>query len=95
KFATYWVAACISLHAFAVHCEHKGKKSDDQDQVDQFILEGLTSSEDNHGAAEVGHTGGRSSRLQAARAQQEQLKCRLFQAKDHRQGHNSLYSSSE
>ncbi|KIK79248.1 hypothetical protein PAXRUDRAFT_84373, partial [Paxillus rubicundulus Ve08.2h10] len=27
KFATYWVAACIGLHAFAVHCENKEKES--------------------------------------------------------------------
>lgn len=45
KFATYWVAACIGIHAFAMQCEDDERSDSNSDQ-DPFIAEGLSSSSD-------------------------------------------------
>ena len=41
---TYWVAACISLHSFAMQCEEKEREldSDNSGSEDPFITEGLS-----------------------------------------------------
>jgi hypothetical protein len=53
KFATYWVAACIRMHAFAMQCEaeEQVEEGDGRDpSTDPFINEGLSSSSDSdHG----------------------------------------------
>jgi hypothetical protein len=42
--ATYWVAACIGLHSFAMQCEDKEREldSDNSGSEDPFIAEGLS-----------------------------------------------------
>ncbi|KDQ52058.1 hypothetical protein JAAARDRAFT_91379, partial [Jaapia argillacea MUCL 33604] len=48
KFATYWVIACIAVHAYAMQCEDE-EREDDSDAVDAdpFIAEGLSSLSDS------------------------------------------------
>jgi hypothetical protein len=45
KIATYWVSACIGIHAFAMRCEEEERGGDDldSDNPDPFIAEGLSS----------------------------------------------------
>lgn len=49
KYATYWIAACIGLHAFAMQCETEEHAGDDSDHEDPFIHEGLSSDADSDG----------------------------------------------
>jgi SH3-like domain-containing protein len=86
KYATYWVAACIGVHSFAMQCEADERSADSDDEgamADPFIDEGLSSSSDSsaHNAA---HLRGRAShaRLQAGKAKRAQLKRALFKAKE-------------
>jgi hypothetical protein len=85
KFATYWVAACIGLHSFAMQCEEEENANEENEARwrDNFIDEGLSSSgEDSEaeGAAQPVQPVS-SRRLQAARKHREKLKRRLFRAK--------------
>jgi hypothetical protein len=87
KFATYWVAACIGIHVFAMMCEDEEREEDpDQDFVDPFIAEGLSSSDSeddsNVRASHPGPASGR--RLQQGKAKREKLKRALFRAKERR-----------
>lgn len=88
KFATYWVAACIGVHAYAMQCEdeERGTGSDDEAAMaDPFILEGLSSSSDSS-ANEAPQIRGRGNqtRLQTGKAKRESLKQALFKAKERR-----------
>lgn len=47
KFATYWIAACIGIHAFVMQCEDEEREDADSDFEDPFIAEGLSSSSDS------------------------------------------------
>jgi hypothetical protein len=50
QFATYWVAACIGVHAFAMQCEADEQAcsdSEDDGMADPFIAEGLLSDSDS------------------------------------------------
>lgn len=84
KIATYWVTACIGLHAFAMMCEDEEWDDDNDEIPDPFIVEGLPSdtsdSEDNAQHFPIHHrpTG---VRLRDAKACREQLKWHLFRAK--------------
>lgn len=87
KIATYWVAACIGIHSFAMRCEaEEGAKDDSDDSFeDPFIAEGLSSSSESDEdrsvpISEPRGTGGRV-RLLAAKARRESLKRRLLRAK--------------
>jgi hypothetical protein len=91
KFTTYWVAACIGLHAFAMQCEDEDNSGSD-DETEPFIAEGLSSSDSRSGSNIAPETTARSNRLHEARARREQLKRRLFRAKDLRR-HQFLDSS--
>lgn len=90
QYATYWIAACIGLHAFAMQCkaeERAADNSDDEDDVDPFIAQGLSSDSDSDGHMNVGALArGPVSglRLRQAKARREQLKWHLFRAKDRR-----------
>ena len=45
KFATYLIAACVGLHAFAMQCKEDERIDDDDGQHEEpFIAEGLSSS---------------------------------------------------
>lgn len=83
KFATYWVAACTGLHAFAMQCEDEDN-SDSDGESDLFIAEGLSSSNSHSGSNIAPATTVQTARLNhlhEAQAQWEQLKKRLFWAK--------------
>ncbi|CAK5263861.1 unnamed protein product, partial [Mycena citricolor] len=91
KLATYWVAACVAVHSFAMDCEQEerglGNKTDEDVAVmaDPFIAEGLSSESDSaegdgtYGAG-ASYTGGHEGKQQ-----REKLKRRLFRAKARRQ----------
>jgi hypothetical protein len=85
KFATYWVAACIGIHAFAMQCEDEEREGDDSDFEDPFIAEGLSSSSSDSEIAPQPPRGNASQRrLHAAKAKREKLKRALFRAKEKR-----------
>jgi hypothetical protein len=87
KFATYWVAACIGVHSFAMQCEEEERGLEDDEEAvmaDPFIVEGLSSSSDSEGnvaAAVPNRT------AYAGEAKREHLKQVLFRAKERRQRH--------
>jgi len=37
KIATYWVATCVALHAFAMQCEDHDR-DDDRDDEDEAVM---------------------------------------------------------
>jgi hypothetical protein len=50
KLATYWIAACIGLHSFAMQCEDEEDPDRDTTNIgthDPFIDEGLSSSSES------------------------------------------------
>jgi DDE superfamily endonuclease len=84
KFATYWVAACVTIHAFAMQCEDE-ERSDSNSDEDPFIAGGLSSSSESNISPPPRTRGPVSQqRLQAAKAQREKLKQALFRAKERR-----------
>jgi len=80
--ATYWVAACIGLHSFAMQCEEQERHDDPNlsPPEDPFIVEGLSSSADSDVHPTPTSTNS-SQRLPAGKAHREKLKERLFHAK--------------
>lgn len=87
KFATYWVAACVGVHSFAMQCEEeeRGPVSDDEAvMADPFIDEGLSSSSDSEGNSRQAPA---NIPVHAGKAKREQLKRRLFKAKERRSRH--------
>lgn len=81
QFATYWVAACIGLHAFAMQCEaDERERNNSDDEEDPFIAEGLSSDSDSDNENLVAYRarvlqGSVSGlRLHQARARRDQLK---------------------
>lgn len=79
--ATYWVSACIGIHAFATRHEAQEKKNRDDEIQDPFIDEGLSTDSnqsdesDHHPATQV------LTRLQQAKLKRENLKKKLFESK--------------
>jgi hypothetical protein len=88
-FATYWVAACIGVHSFAMQCEENERHLDNSDSdlsapEDPFIAEGLSSSSDPDimtvtNPSQTSTT--RANRLQTGKAHRERLKEKLFHSK--------------
>lgn len=102
KFATYWVAACIGIHAFAMQCEDDERAEGDEEmREDPFIAEGLSSSSesDDNGGQRLLQRPANQPRLQAEKAQREKLKRALFRAKERRRmqrgRHEELEGSSD
>lgn len=87
KFATYWIAACVALHAFAMQCEAEERGEGDSEYEDPFILEGLSSGSDSESNAPVPPARQNASqrRVHAAKAKREKLKRALFRHKRRRQ----------
>jgi hypothetical protein len=86
KVATYWVAACIGIHAYAIRCEEEERGGDDIDSgnPDPFIAEGLSS---DSGSSDPGIAIGRcgaGDRLDEGKQLRETLKEKLFRAKERR-----------
>lgn len=87
KFATYWVAACIGVHSFAMQCEDEERPDSDEDaaMADPFIRDGLSSSSDSSANTSPARRGRASqTRLQSGKAKRESLKQALFKTKDKR-----------
>jgi hypothetical protein len=85
KFATYWIAACIGVHAFAMQCEDEEQEDVDSDYEDPFIAEGLSpSSSDSEPTPQPRRGNISQRRLHAAKAKREKLKRALFRAKEQR-----------
>ena len=87
KFATYWIAACIGIHAFAMQCEDEEREDADSDFEDPFIAEGISSSDsdsDDPAPQRLPHGNASQHRLYAAKAKREKLKQALFRAKEKR-----------
>ena len=82
KFATYWIAACIGIHAFAMQCEAE-EREEGSDFEDPFIAEGLSSSSsDSDLPAQPARGNISQRRLHAAKAKHEKLMRALFRAKE-------------
>jgi len=75
------VAACIGIHAFAVRHEGQNKSSDvDDNNIDPFINEGLSTSTEESDGDLPSHTRA-PTRLQLAKRRREKLKEKLFHSK--------------
>lgn len=109
-FATYWITACICIHAYAMQREAEERNDDGcADFDDPFIAEGLTSESDTDSSdrnvlsrsTRLGR--GAANRLTAAKACREKLKGCLFRAKEKRREDGArrrrerygIYSSDE
>ena len=87
--ATYWVAVCIGIHAFAIPHEAMERRQEDPDVdelapiYDPFIDEGLSSSSDSDlpQTNTTSHSQQGPARLQRAKARREKLKEKLFQSR--------------
>ncbi|KAF7370022.1 DDE Tnp4 domain-containing protein [Mycena sanguinolenta] len=79
QFATYWVAACVGVHSFAMQCEEEARDpNDNEDAVmaDPFIGEGLSSDSDSEpDAVEAGGV------VHAGKTKREELRRLLVKAK--------------
>ena len=86
RFATYWIAACIGIHAFAMQCEDEERDDANSNFEDPFIAEGLSPSDSDSDPAPQRQPRGNASqhRLYAAKAKREKLKRALFRAKEKR-----------
>ena len=88
KLATYWIAACVAIHNFALRCEaeERGEGDDVPDPLD-FIGQGVSDGSDQEDAI-LGNTERSTSRsitsvrLRRARAKREQLKRRLLRHRE-------------
>ena len=86
---TYWVAACIGIHAFAIRHEAQEKRRTDPDfdefadnYRDPFIDEGLSTTSESDSAIIPEYSRTRvPTRLQLAKRQREKLKEKLFRFK--------------
>jgi hypothetical protein len=95
KFATYWVAACIGVHSFAMECEdteRDAEAEEDAVMADPFINEGLSSSSDSDANAAYAPPG---TRFHAGKTKREDLKRRLFRAKEKRRRHRARRQRQE
>jgi hypothetical protein len=92
RFATYWVAACVIAHNFAIDCEQEEASSSDSDTgtQDSMIDDGLSPHESTSSSSPSSITDESESetdrthhlgRLTAARQHREELKQALFEFK--------------
>lgn len=84
KFATYWIASCIAIHAFAMQREAEEREDEDSSFEDPFIAEGLSSSSSESDAPLASNANPSQSRTHAAKQKREKLKRALFRAKENR-----------
>jgi hypothetical protein len=87
-FATYWIAACIGLHCFAMMCEDDENPDHDNMESgwrDPFIDEGLSagpSDAENERFRPQTRYSRATQRLHKAKAKREKIKQQLFRALD-------------
>ncbi|KAJ7736985.1 hypothetical protein DFH07DRAFT_779520 [Mycena maculata] len=89
KFATYWVAACVGVHSFAMRSEEEERGPDSAEEAvmaDPFIHEGLSSSSDSEAN---GAPAAAPRRNHAGREKRKDLKHLLFKAKKRRKRHRA------
>ena len=84
KFATYWIATCIGIHAFAMQCEDEEREDANSDFEDPFIAEGLSSSSDSEVAPQLPRGNVSQRQLHGAKAKGKKLKRALFCAEEKR-----------
>lgn len=97
KFAGYWVAACINIHAFALQCEAEERDEEDEDNdIDigpdnnDFVAAGLevdsSDDEEEHARRFVRrpHNATGRARVTVAKARREEIKQALFRSKQRR-----------
>lgn len=84
KFATYWIAACVAIHAFAMQCEADERAEEDSEYEDPFIAEGLSSDSDSDGRPPPRNANASQVRMHGAKKKREKLKRALFRAKERR-----------
>ena len=91
KLATYWIAACITVHAFAMQCEHNEQSADESDAVmrDPFIAEGLSSDDSESGGDNRAPSYTDMTRLQGGKVHRQRLKERLFRTQARRAEHHN------
>jgi hypothetical protein len=86
--ATYWIAACVGLHSFAMQCEAQERRNDPDGPLspseDPFIAEGLSSPDSDADVMTIPSIAPPSGRLRAGKAHRENLKEQLFCAKRRR-----------
>jgi hypothetical protein len=94
KFATYWVAACVAVHSFAMEheAEERGDSDDEAVMADPFIHEGLSSSSDSDANAVPAAP---RQRMQTGQAKREHLRDLLFRAKNKRRRHRGRRQRQE
>jgi hypothetical protein len=82
KFATYWIAACINVHSFAMGVEAEENGGYDSD--DSFIAEGLADSDSDEDLQPPPprQTATRSNTLNEGKQWREKLKQALFASLD-------------
>ena len=83
RFATFWIAACIGLHAFAMQCEDEENPNRDTQNWgtrDPFIDAGLSSPSDSDANTPPHLQRASQRRLEKAKVHHERLKRRLFRA---------------
>lgn len=80
--ATYWVAACIGIHAFATRHEREERGLNVDEEInDPFIDEGLSVSDDESNIFVQPNTTRAATCLQQGKLRREQLKNKLLKAK--------------
>ncbi|KAF7368124.1 DDE Tnp4 domain-containing protein [Mycena sanguinolenta] len=95
KIATYWVSACVGIHAFAMECEDRERGGDvDSDNPDPFIAEGLSSTDDNSDAG-IDAPEGTRGRDNAGKRLRENLKAKLLRAKQKRRERRATRRAEE
>jgi hypothetical protein len=95
KFMTYWVAACVGVHAFAMQREAEERGADNDDEAvmaDPFIDEGLSSESDSEGNSTAAQPG---ICIHHGKAKWKQLKHRLFKAKERCKHHRERRQRQE
>lgn len=82
--ATYWIAACIGVHAFAMQCEEQEQRLHAGDRDDPFIAEGLSSSDSDIDPPAPSRVNTHPTRLREGKTHRENLKMQLFRSKARR-----------
>jgi hypothetical protein len=86
KVATYWVSACIGIHAFAMRCEDEERAEDEGVSDDSFIDAGLSSDADSSDdeRPERPRAGRAGGLLAEGKQRRNELKAALLAAKQKR-----------
>lgn len=85
KFATYWIAACIVVHTFALRCEIAAREPNFDPARDPFVAAGVSSDSDSDREPRIRQRTHRGPRnLPAAKARRLKLKADILRAREER-----------